>query len=430
MGIGEYEQHDKVPPDSKGKGRGQEKIGTGKQQQSASGSLASSIMQSARSSVNPSTLSNLMTANGKSSVGLPSSSRPSEPAFECIQQSSTSQPILQFRQLPVINHQSRNASFQSNSDDAYNQFAEMGTSRIDLGIQEQLRSESSAFIGPFSSAQELDVPLHDHVRRFASQWSEMDDAWTSHSGGTNQGETSSSYDHAYDEAWAQSIPVVSSARFSDMQRGQNIDELLQTVSLIGQPAPRGTIMNAGNGPSTDIMSLLEEEERVTLAPLPTQEIAEEGMTEEQVQMHSALDALQKSEERAEERIQPPNDDAIARTGIYAATPQEALQAIWDGPAEGKRASTLVRNDTRSSEESISKKIRELLKRGSYVDDVYGIPPQLQKTIVAAEEEETEENKERRNMAIRRLDALYKHLGAAGPLPPFDAASVDDFIRVW
>jgi hypothetical protein len=142
-------------------------------------------------------------------------------------------------------------------------------------------------------------------------------------------------------------------------------------------------------------------------------------------MHRALHQLQNSEDRANEKIRPPDDDAVARTGVFAATPEEALQAIWDGSAEGERASSLVR-DSQESGQNISRKIRELLKRGSYVDDVYGMPPQLQKTIVAAEEPETDENRDRRAKAIARLDALYRHLGAPSSID----ASIDDFVRNW
>lgn len=420
MSNGADEQGKSPSNNTKGKGRGREND-SAEEQQYGSGSLISSIMQSARSSVNPSNMSNLMTVNGKATTGLPSSS-----SFEDSTRLSVSHPSSQARQFPFSHRHNGIASEQRDHDDAYNQFAEMGASRINLGIQDQLRSESSAFIGPFSSAEELDVPLHDHVRRCSSQWSEMDDAWKSHSEGVKGGELPSVYDYASDEAWARSVPALSGSRYNDMQRGQSIDELLQTVSLSSRPTLGAGSANVDNGTSTDFMILLEEEE--DRATLPSQEEPNVEMSDEQARMHSALHDLQNSKERAGERIQAPNDDAMARTGMYAATPQEALQAIWNGPAEGERASALVRNDSRNSQESMTKKIRELLKRGSYVDDVYGIPPQLQGTIVAAEEEETEQNKEQRNIAIRRLDALYKHLGAAGPCS--DKASVDDFIRNW
>ena len=54
-----------------------------------------------------------------------------------------------------------------------------------------------------------------------------------------------------------------------------------------------------------------------------------------------------------------------------------------------------------------------------LEDVYGLPPLVAQTFgEAMDEAKTEEQEERRAKAIRRLDALYRHLSA----PSYDSSS--------
>jgi hypothetical protein len=281
---------------------------------------------------------------------------------------------------------------------------------------------SPAFLGSYSSAQALDAPLHRQVRSdLSSAWNEMDESWRIATEGISEEEmTQLANNPAYHEAWARNIPApMFGSDLQDLQQGEHIDNMLQSVMLSDPPTTsRDTTI------PIDIINLIDEEVSQE-GRQGTHREDEAVMSAEQKEMHLALTALQNSDERADEKITPPDDNEAARTGVYAATPAEALQAIWNETTEGERASSHVRDSPHSSGGSVSRRIREILKRGSYVDDVYGVPPQLEKTIVQAEEEETEENKDRRQKAIRRLDALYRHLGA-GSQP----TSISDYVKEW
>lgn len=405
----------KLPPENKAKGKG--KDGNVEEGQSTS-SLLKDLVQSTRSSVNPANLSSLLAGSGKS-VDLSSSARIPDQTINDAQQYQPPQAYSQPHSFKSNVSQLTNRQ-DLEHEDAYRQFAEMGSSRIDLGIRETLRSSSPVFIGPYSSAQSLDAALHDQVRATSSQWHEMEHAWTAHSVNELKGVAFYGGDAGYHEAWTRSIPRPPSTTLHDMQRGASIDHLLQTVSLSDPPLPLPQYAQT-DGASSSVVDLLDEEMRQDIQYSSD----ERGMSEEQADMHRALHQVQNSEDRANERVLPPNDDDVARTGVFAATPEEALQAIWDGSAEGKRASSRAR-DSQEAGQNISRKIREVLKRGSYVDDVYGLPPQVQKTIITAEEPETAENRDRKAKAIARLDALYRHLGASSS----SDVSIDDFVRNW
>ena len=405
----------------KGKGRASGQGGQGREV-AGGGSLLTSIVQSVRSSVTPASLSSLATANGKTSQLPPSSHLPNE-AFEAahhpsVAPSSSHTPSRLPRAGPF--HPS-GENIQQAHDSAYRQFASASAGAPPLPALSSHGPTPPAVVGPYSSAQSLDAPLHDHVR--ATPWSDLDDLWTKASSDLSAEEVARLYDPGYHEAWARNIPAPTfDQRGADWAQGEHLDRLLQAVPSSDQ-MPRST--------PTDLMALLDHEEAqeaVGAAGAHPATDAGGAMSDEQREMHSALNELQNSKQRADERVRPPDDDAAARTGVYAATPEQALQAVWDGGAEGERASALVQEEragAASQDGGITRKIRQLLQRGSYVDDVYGLPPQLERTIVEAEEDESEENKERRAKAIRRLDALYRHLGA-GP----SSASIDDFVRDW
>lgn len=413
----------------KGRVRADENIEDGKGQDQGAGSLFSSMMNSAKSSVTPSNLSSLVTANGKPSAGLPSSAKLSSQAFEGLQYPSAGSASSQSRLPPSgAFHQPDEASHNAH-DNAYRQFADSAPPRFDMTpTSPSIQSSSSILVGPYSSAQSLDAPLHHYVRADSSHWSNMEESWKATSQTMSSEELTQLQDPAYHEAWARNIPApMFGDQNNDLQQGEHLDRLLQSVSLSDQ---QFTPTHA-NGMPMDIMSLLDEEEKLGEPVLHDDgrnslQNGEPLMSEEQTEMHRALDLLQNSEERADENIQPPDDDAAARSGVYAATPEDALRAIWDGTREGERASSIVRESQSTGNGGLSRKIKEILKRGSYVDDVYGIPPQLKKTLVEAEEAETEENKDRKAKAIRRLDALYRHLGAGSQ----SASSIDDFVKDW
>ncbi|UZJ53327.1 hypothetical protein CBS101457_002647 [Exobasidium rhododendri] len=399
--------------DKKGKGKSSAANASG-----SAGSLLTGVMKTAQSSVNPANLSSFLGGSGKpATIGLPSSSSYSSQTLESANQNFAGQTSASSR-LPSSGtlHQS-DESRRDYSDSVYRQFADSAPPRLYMNASFQERLSSPALVGPYTSAQSLDAALHHQVRTAASSWNEMDEAWSIATERLSPEEMNRlAHDPAYHEAWAQNIPApMFGDSMHDWQQGEQLDNLLQSVSISDQPTSSGpTPMN--------IMALLDEEEREEERYIDH----ERGhtMSEEQREMHRALHTLQNSKEREDEKVRPPDDNEAARTGVYAATPTEALQAIWNGSTEGERASAHVR-DSQSSEGNVTRKIREILKRGSYVDDVYGLPPELESTIVQAEEAETEENKDRRAKAISRLDALYRHLGAT-PQP----GSIGDFVKDW
>ena len=119
--------------------------------------------------------------------------------------------------------------------------------------------------------------------------------------------------------------------------------------------------------------------------------------------------------------------------MYAATPEDALRSIWDGEGEGERASQHVRtvDQIRTTDAAnVVRKVRRLLKRGSYTDDVYGLPPALAATIAQAEEPETDQNRDLRAKAIARLGALYQHLEGGGGGTPKGTDDLNKYVKDW
>ncbi|WFD44198.1 hypothetical protein MPSI1_002864 [Malassezia psittaci] len=159
------------------------------------------------------------------------------------------------------------------------------------------------------------------------------------------------------------------------------------------------------------------------------------ITQEQHVMHERLAKRQAGLDeghsfRQAESYVPPADDAALNEGVYAATPQEALQSIWDAQTTREahvrrfRAEEATKpvsgpNYTQVRGQEIVDKLRGWIVRQGYIEDVYGLPPLVAQTFgEAMDEAKTEEQEERRAKAIRRLDALYKHLSA----PSYDSSS--------
>ncbi|KAI3617815.1 hypothetical protein CBS9595_003724 [Malassezia furfur] len=154
------------------------------------------------------------------------------------------------------------------------------------------------------------------------------------------------------------------------------------------------------------------------------------VTEEQHAMHERLARLQTGIDtdqpyRQAEAYMPPADDAALGEGVYAPTPEQALATVWD--AQKTRAAHVAQfregektkpvsgpSYTRVRGQEVVDHLRGWLVRAGYTDDVYGLPPLVAKTFgEATAEASTEQDEERRAKAIRRLDALYRHLSAPG-----------------
>ncbi|WFD36722.1 hypothetical protein MCUN1_003609 [Malassezia cuniculi] len=142
------------------------------------------------------------------------------------------------------------------------------------------------------------------------------------------------------------------------------------------------------------------------------------ISEEQHAMHVALAERQARDDNpfvAGERYMPAADDPALKEGVYAPTPEEALASIWD--AQGTRAQKVQEFRNTESEQDpniVIERLKGWTVREGYVADVYGLPPTLAKTFGEAQQPKSDDpsTEERRERAIRRLNALYNHL--SGP----------------
>lgn len=419
------------PSNSKGKGREDDD-----RQERRAGGLLRSVAQSAQASVTPQALSSMLSAGGKAAPAAAGRGVSGE-AFEDLQKASgASSGSYGHVQWPQASFRSTNNGNEKQQDLSYHEFAD-GRSQLDPQLARNFdelqisASTQGAYVGPFTSAAALDRPFHAHVRASISSEHELSQAW--HEATSSATELPAAvHDPAYHDIWARSIPA-------PMFPGRSMTQM----PLDASPAMN---LSSSDGQDIDFMSALEAEgalERgqrtigaapeavlpdVWRPPSPSQSPT---MTQEQYALHRRLAEEQDGDDRADERVQPPDDDEAARTGVYAATPEDALRAIWEGSAEGERASHNVQEirETRSTDGAeVVRKVRRLLARGSYVDDVYGLPPALVATLEQAEQAETDANGEMRAKAIARLGALYKHLEAAqGTLSSSD---VDEFVGRW
>ncbi|CEH15815.1 hypothetical protein CBOM_05031 [Ceraceosorus bombacis] len=124
--------------------------------------------------------------------------------------------------------------------------------------------------------------------------------------------------------------------------------------------------------------------------------------------------------RAAESVAPPRDDERSRTGAYALNPEDALRAVWDGPVEAERARQVTEASSsdalRGGEGSVERgkqvagHVLTCIGRGTYVDDVYGLPPLLAQAFKQATSETQDSDSDAmRARAIARLEALTRHL---------------------
>lgn len=428
----------------KGKSRSESEREDGAGGSGAGSGLLRSVVESARSSVTPQALASAMASGGK---GVPNSSGVlSNGSMQRVKDlglggsSSASMPGTAYQNGSSI----RSTPTQGGGTDAYNQFSSadhetvladrFGTSLQLDSSQQQPQPSSSAYVGIYDTASHLDRPLYEQVRSASNgATNNLNEAWND---ANSRQYPERVYDPAYHDAWASSVPApMFPGRWDAGQRGEAFHDLQQRLDgeadTAGVPTQQLDFMDTlaleeqqtKRAPSSSTPVLLPQ---IWRPPTPSEQPM---LTQEQYELHRRLAEQQDSEEgqRADERIKPPDDDEQARSGVYAATPEDALQAIWDGGAEGERASQHVRdvNEIRSTDAAnVVRKIRRLLKRGSYADDVYGLPPALVETLAQAEEPETDANRDMRAKAIARLGALYNHLEGAEP------QSVDRIVRNW
>ncbi|KAE8245474.1 hypothetical protein A4X13_0g5896 [Tilletia indica] len=265
--------------------------------------------------------------------------------------------------------------------------------------------------------------------------------------------------------WARTIPA---PIFGGGQRGLDDQDALNSSALAGRveemdffatleaderaeealSRQRG-LPPAASGTTTDSVAFSAISQATDLAQLgidasrlppgitsewrPPSPSAPPNVSIEQLLLHQALAAKQDANEaddadRARERIQPADDDEREQQGIFAATPEDALRTVWDGEGEAERVrrdkekrlvdlATRIRRgealaETERDVERLIADIKRWYPRGSYAEEVHGVPPLLAQTLADAElpaEETDPELVERRLAAIRRLEAMRTHL---------------------
>lgn len=135
--------------------------------------------------------------------------------------------------------------------------------------------------------------------------------------------------------------------------------------------------------------------------------------------------------RAAERTAPPEDDEALREGVYAATPEAALESVWNTQGTREARARAFREQGATEDPRVQRgreavqRLRDgWLVREGYTDEVYGLPPTLARTFGEATQEPGDaQQEEQRAKAIRRLDALYRHLQGPGATQP-GASSAD------
>lgn len=225
-----------------------------------------------------------------------------------------------------------------------------------------------------------------------------------------------------ERAWQQSVPMapaMAGARTApDTQR-----DAAHFLAALEQEVPMANEA-ATPAPATPPVVTLEDEWR---PPSPSQGFV---MTREQYALHEQLARDQAGigdgqPYRLAERLEPPADDATLEEGVYARDPTAALETVWH--AQDRRAARVqevqaarvgsIRTSpyTQVRGQEIIDRLRGWLVRQGYTDEVYGLPPLTAQTFGEAVMEANDAAaEERRAVAIRRLDALYRHLSTSAP----------------
>lgn len=223
---------------------------------------------------------------------------------------------------------------------------------------------------------------------------------------------------------------------STSRDGANFFEALEAESG-GVPGPEPESEPASLPAPATIQ--LDEEWR---PPSPSQGAR---MSKEEYDMHvklvrAQMDLDNEQPYRKADLSLPPPDDATLEEGVYAKTPEAALESVWD--TQNARASRVTRFRettagalptsayTQVRGQAVVDSLRGWLVRGGYEDEVYGLPPLTAQTFgEATMDAPDEETQTRRATAIRRLDALYKHL-STGPPEKRGAAQMEEWLQQY
>jgi len=225
-----------------------------------------------------------------------------------------------------------------------------------------------------------------------------------------------------ERAWQQSVPVAPAVAAAPAVLDTQKDAA-HFLAALDNEEHAAAASEAPSGAAPPVVAI-EDEWR---PPSPSQGLA---MSREQYAMHerlarqqAGLDAEQPY--RLAERLEPPVDDAMLEEGVYARDPSAALETVWD--AQDKRAARVqhvqtthagsipTSQYTKVRGQEIVDRLRGWLVRQGYMDEVYGLPPVTAQTFGEAVMEASDaQAEERRATAIRRLDALYRHLSVSAP----------------
>ncbi|CBQ70914.1 conserved hypothetical protein [Sporisorium reilianum SRZ2] len=136
-----------------------------------------------------------------------------------------------------------------------------------------------------------------------------------------------------------------------------------------------------------------------------------SFTREQAALHLALADEHASLHGRQELLIPRPDNPALREGVYAPTPQQALEGIL-GASGRQESSEETETEVHERGREVVRKITRFFGATSYVDDVYGVSPVLRETIEEVVRRDTSD--ENRAKAVRRLESLWGHLSGTRP----------------
>ncbi|KAL4400355.1 hypothetical protein ACI68E_003272 [Malassezia pachydermatis] len=246
-----------------------------------------------------------------------------------------------------------------------------------------------------------------------------------------------------EQAWQQSVPSASTAPsasatqdYAAAQRdGDAFMAALMAEEATGRP--NDDVVTVTPASVAPVVGLVEE----WRPPSPSQG---DQMTREQYLLHVHLAEVQtgvshEQPYRQAEGVEPPPDDARLAEGVYAPTAEQALETVLDTQGTREARVQEFRTTTEGSVptsaytqirgQAIVDRLRGWLVREGFTDEVYGLPPLVAKTFgEATASSEDQQTEERRATAIRRLDALYKHLSLSPAGSRSGAAEMEAWLQ--
>lgn len=271
------------------------------------------------------------------------------------------------------------------------------------------------YMGDVGSARGAHAPLPPHTRFRLAANPAGDDEFAAFAQSAPFGTDRQKFEHAWEAA--AHTPVydgltahdgLSAAEMSRPRHDFAADQRSFFAALAAEPEDA----------EPDATPLVPPHTALTTEWIPPLPDGPSTISEEQHAMHIELARRQADEAnpfRAGERVLPEADDPALREGVYAPTPEAALATVWDAQgARAERVRAFRQTESEHDAQEVIARLRGWIVRDGYVTEVYGLPPTLVRMFGEAEQPRSDDpsTDERRERAIRRLEALCRHL--SGP----------------